>query len=182
MRQPGRQRRYGNSASELSDTPAVAVERRREDTSRHLLFVDAGLDLKERAMLGFSGERHPPPTRLAELQHYLRTLEPLLARAINAPGDRGRTDGLADTIAERLGDLAERARSGAARAGSEASRLGSRFSSAGRDSLAHLSREAGANPLIALAAVVGIGLIVGAVLLRSSGGRRRQRVRRSRKG
>jgi hypothetical protein len=130
-------------------------------------------------MFGLSSAH--PPTRLDELQHALRTLETFVSRLKSAPAAKARPDVVASTIVERLADIAEQFRDGAMRAGSDASRLGRGLSESGRDSLSLVSREVSANPMVAVGAAVGIGVLIGMALLQSLPTRSGPRVRKVRK-
>lgn len=130
-------------------------------------------------MFGFSEDIRTPAS-VSDLQHQLRAIESRLARL--GRNGSGRAEDMAESIVDRLGDVIERIRGGAARAGEEASRLGHRAASTGREGYSHLSREVSANPMIALGAAVGLGVIVGMTLLHSSKEQPPPRPRRTTKG
>jgi len=138
-------------------------------------------------MFGTSNDRRMPAR--GELQHYLRGLEGYVERLIKAPPSRAKAESLAETVAERLSAMAETIQGRAARAGSDVSRYGDRMMETGRDSLAIVAKEVSANPLAAVGAALGVGLIIGVALRRSANApsrpapaRRTRRVRRIRKG
>ena len=100
-----------------------------------------------------------------------------------------RTEALSDTIAEGLAEIAGRLQQRAARTRSDANRLGGQLAEAGGDGLALFSKEVSANPIIAVGAALGVGMIVGMALIGTTRGqrstprtRRRVPVRKSRKG
>lgn len=134
-------------------------------------------------MFGTSNGRMPAR---GELRHYLQGLEGYVERLINAPPGRARAESTAETVAERLSAMAQTIQDRAARAGSDASRYGDRAMEAGRDSLTIFAKEVSANPLAAVGAALGVGLIIGVALHRGTSAPKRatpaRRVRRVRKG
>jgi hypothetical protein len=130
-------------------------------------------------MFGYSEDMRRSAS-VSDLQHQLRAIESRLARL--GRNGSGRAEDLAESIVDRLGDVVERIRGGAMRAGDEASRLGHRAASTGREGISHLSREVSANPMIALGAAIGLGVIVGMTLLSSSREQPQPRPRRTTKG
>src|SRR5262245_34488580 len=118
------------------------------------------------------------------LLSHLRFLESVPARLRTQ-----RAETLSDTIAERLTDIAERLQQRGAQTRSDANRVGGQLAEAGRDTVSLLSREVSTNPLIAVGAALGVGVIVGMALLgttrsqrTTSGNRHRVPVRKSRRG
>jgi ElaB/YqjD/DUF883 family membrane-anchored ribosome-binding protein len=96
---------------------------------------------------------------------------------------------VSDTIARRLTDIAERLQQRAVRTKSDANRLGGQLAEAGRDSVTLFSKEVSTNPMIAVGAALGVGMIVGMALIgatrrqrRAPEHRRRVPVRKSRRG
>jgi ElaB/YqjD/DUF883 family membrane-anchored ribosome-binding protein len=136
-----------------------------------------------RSMFGLAAD-HRLPHPAGGLLSYLRSLE-------SAP-DRLRprqAETLSDTIAEGLTDIAERLQRRATRTGSEANRLGGQLAAAGRDTVTLFSKEVSTNPMIAVGAALGVGMIVGLALFgatrgqrRAPGRRRRVPARKSRRG
>jgi ElaB/YqjD/DUF883 family membrane-anchored ribosome-binding protein len=134
-------------------------------------------------MFEMSTDRRRPP-RFGELQRYLGGLEGYVDRLIKTAPDRAKAKSLADTVAQRLSAMAETIEDGAARATDRArddvSRYADRAVASGRDSLAVLAKEISANPLVAVGAALGVGLVIGAALLRSAHAPGRKPVRRTR--
>jgi hypothetical protein len=127
---------------------------------------------------------HRLPHAVGGLLSYLRALESVPERLRTR-----RTDMLSDTIARRLIDIAERLQQRAVRTRSDANRLGGLLAEAGHDGVTLFSKEVSANPLIAVGAALGLGLIVGMALIgatrrqrRAPEHRRRVPVRTSRRG
>jgi len=135
-------------------------------------------------MIALSSDRRMPAR--GELQHYLRGLEGYVERLLKMPPNRAKAESLTDTAARRLSALAQALQDRAARAGGDVSRYGDRAMETGRHSLATLAKEVGANPLAAMGAALGLGLIIGFAVRRPAIAPKRptlaRRVRRVRKG
>ena len=132
-------------------------------------------------MFGLDADRRAP-TRAAELQPYLYALESLLEKFGGGRTVASRADTLADSVAERLSEIAGRMQSYASRTGSEANRLGGHLAGTGRDTVTFLSKEVSANPMAAIGAALAVGAVIGIALMRKPQRKTRAPVRRARKG
>jgi hypothetical protein len=130
-------------------------------------------------MFGLDADRRPPG-RAAELQPYLRALEPMLERFRAGPASRA--DTLADSIAERLSDMAGRLQDYASRTGSQANRLGGQLADSGRGTAMLFSKEVSANPLVAVGAALALGAMIGIALMQWPRRPARAPARKARKG
>ena len=110
---------------------------------------------------------HSLPRAIDGLLSSLRFLESVPER-MRTP----RTEALSDTIAEGLTNIAARLQQRAARTKRDANRLGGQLAEAGSDGLALFSKEVSANPMIAVGAALGVGMIVGLALIGTTRRRR----------
>jgi hypothetical protein len=103
-----------------------------------------------------------PRIERADVERLLREFEARLARmtgvAARAPSVSHRSNGLGDTIAAALSDMADRI-GGRAR-NVDVARLGDDALRLGNEALRKLTREVERRPLVTLAVAVGVGALV----------------------
>lgn len=105
-----------------------------------------------------------PRIERADIERLLREFEARLARmtgvAARAPaGLSHRADGLGDTIATALSDMADRIGGRARNRNVDVARLGDEALRLGNEALRKLTREVERRPLVTLAVAVGVGAL-----------------------
>ena len=112
-----------------------------------------------------------PVIERSDLERLLHEFEARLARltrgAVRARADAPRTvEGIGESIASALNDLADRIRGRSRHLGSEVSQFGDDALRFGNDAVRRLTREAEQRPLVTLAVAVGVGALIVGLLAR----------------
>jgi ElaB/YqjD/DUF883 family membrane-anchored ribosome-binding protein len=117
-------------------------------------------------MFGMSD--HRLPSRFDDLERYVRGLEGYVGHLSRSPVARRKVESFAEAAIERLTAAADAIRERATPTGEDVSRYGTRIADTGRNSFSLLAKEVSANPIAAVAAAMGIGLVIGVALHRRS--------------
>jgi ElaB/YqjD/DUF883 family membrane-anchored ribosome-binding protein len=122
---------------------------------------------EEKSMFGRSQHLPAIAANLREIEGRLRSLERRLQRVGTETSANAAlaAEGIGEAVASALGGMADRLRGRAESVGTEAAKLG-------HDALRRLSSEAEDRPLMMIAVALGVGLLIGLSIPRSSSSER----------